>query len=305
MIELFNGVTLQHVENWDEIVQMPNFRTDILASTDDTRQVQIVGTYDEPKLVRCGLRDCHKEHNKGFLVSINNRLMTNVGRICGRNAFKVDWITATSQYIAQRRDYDRKNLIRAFQDRLPLLDTELITLIDGERGARWAAALVGPLRTRNKGVPDAAIARISDLIRADNGTLKISRQKTEAEREASRMGGANSGGNQSQFIEEEVGFLRGIRAFSDELSLSKLVGTDLRPHLHTLRVAEVDALPSNDLKDLARLAGEVDATVGRIRQSLSEHSDLLKRSNIAQLERVLEVAADRRQLLDYVQKLPT
>ena len=125
MIELFNGVTLQHVENWDEIVQMPNFRTDILASTDDTRQVQIVGTYDEPKLVRCGLRDCHKEHNKGFLVSISDRLMTNVGRICGRNTFKVDWATATSQYITQRRDYDRKGLIRAFQDRLPVLDAEL------------------------------------------------------------------------------------------------------------------------------------------------------------------------------------
>ena len=177
------------------------------------------------------------------------------------------------------------------------------TLIDGERGARWAAGLAGPLRTRNKGVPDAAIARISDLIRADNGSLKISRQKTEAERAASRMGGTNVG-NQSQFIEEEVGFLRGIRAFSDDLSLSKLVGTDLRPHLDRLRVADVEVLLSNDLTDLARLASEVDGTVGRIRQSLNEHSELLRRSNIVQLERVLEVTADRRQLLDYVQKLP-
>ena len=152
-------------------------------------------------------------------------------------------------------------------------------------------------------MPDAAIARISDLIRADNGSLKISRQKTEAERAASRMGGTNVG-NQSQFIEEEVGFLRGIRAFSDDLSLSKLVGTDLRPHLDRLRVADVEVLLSNDLTDLARLASEVDGTVGRIRQSLNEHSELLRRSNIVQLERVLEVTADRRQLLDYVQKLP-
>jgi len=305
MVEMFDGATLQIFERLSDLMDQPNFRKDIISKSSDTTNLKIVGTYDEPIEVACSLKDCHHAHKRGFVVSLGDRLITNVGNRCGKNAFGVKWENATGDYTTQREDFRRRNMVRAFRAKLPEVESELAQLKDGSRGARWAHPLIYTLRTRYKGLPVVVVDRVSELVRLGSGVLTVAREKTEAEREAEKFGGAGAdGGKKTNFVDERVGLLRGIRACSEEMSLSKLLGADLTPNIDALKAVDPDTASYEEVDRLAKLASGIDEAIGRLREALRACAELLTKPNIMQLQLICTDDTERQQVKDFADKLP-
>lgn len=301
MIRLTEDQQIQTIENWDQMRSRPGFQVNVNPLT--VQLIDIIGVYDWPTPVRCGLSTCHRSHMRGFLVSLTKGLSTNIGHICGGKRFGKSYKDAYRNYRADNLRRVQRALVDEAKGKLPLYRNALDQMVNSVNGAKWAYKCSQPLRQRTTSLPDRIYQEVLRMIRARSGAIYIERRLTDDERAVRRMAGA--GEANQLYVREQVETLDGIQALFPENSLRELIVNDLSVELDRLDAVTTDTLPDRKLSEMSKLAADIQNRISRATEALPLYVRLLSRENVLCLEQLVDSTDDRKLLREFAKSLPS
>lgn len=306
MITLNSERGLVRIASWDDIESVPGFTADIDPKT--VKLKEIIGSYTFDALIPCGLSTCHQPHGNGFLVTVADGRVTNIGRICGKRHFSVEFTQMSRIFLAAVRAQQNREFLGELRNRLPTITTEVATIRNEQHGAAWINTRVNQLTGKSTALPTPIINAVRQAVRRGDGTLIIERAATKQEREERSVAMDVKGlehlrRNVSFVVEDQVGQLDGFAALAPGNGLREILGT-IEPFLAALSEADVENLPDKQLRDLSKVGGELDANLERLRSIVAAGRRLLTRQNIQQLTRFATSSADSRLFAAFLRDLP-
>jgi hypothetical protein len=287
MITLNSERGVVRIASWDDIESVPGFVANIDPKT--VKLKEIIGSYTFDALIPCGLSTCHQPHGNGFLVAAADGRVTNIGRICGKRHFSVEFTQMSRVFLAVVREQQNREFLGQLRNRLPNIIAEVSTIKTEQHGAAWINVRVNQLTGKSTALPTPIFNAVRQAVRHGDGTLVIERVATKQEREE-RSAAVDVKGlehlrrNAPFVIEDRVGQLDGFAALAPGNGLREILG-DVEPFLTALLGADVENLPAKQLRELSKVGGELDANLERLRNVVAAGRRLLTRRNIGQLAR--------------------
>lgn len=289
MITLNNEKELVRIERWQDILDRPDYKANI-----DPAVIQleaIIGSYTLLEPVPCGLSTCHQPHNRGYLVSTKNKLVTNIGNVCGKNHFSVDFQTLRNKFNRDVRVKAQKESLRAFSSRIPEYEEKISELRGGEFGADWVHKLTNKLKTPNMGVPNLIYRELQRMLRNGTNEIRIQRKATNKEIEVQETILGRSV-ERPYMIEEGIGVLEGLSALSEENNLRKILVEDLQSGIERISSMEIESATEHQLSVESKWAGEIEAKLERAERAIDVGRRLLEKRNLTQLLKVVDEHSD-------------
>ena len=96
MITLNNGRELIRIDKWQDVLDLPGYTEIVDPAT--VRLKDIIGNYVERDPVLCGLSTCRQPHGRGYLVVAEDGRVTNIGHVCGKNTFSVEFQAMANRF---------------------------------------------------------------------------------------------------------------------------------------------------------------------------------------------------------------
>lgn len=304
MITLNTEKGLVRIESWDDIASRPGFLATVDPKT--AKLKEIIGSYSFDVFIPCGLSTCHQPHGTGFLVVTETGHETNIGRICGKRHFSVEFSQMSRQFLGLVRAQQNRELLKQIKHRLAAISAEVATLRTEPLGAAWMYPRIGRLTGALTGLPQPIVNAVREAIRRD-GSLVRERAASQEERErqavATQIIGLERRERITSFVSERVGQLEGIAALAPSNTLRDALGA-IEPFLSTLEQVDVDSLAGKELRDLARLGGALDANLDLLRSLIAAGRRLLTRSNLQQLAQFARLRSDSQAFERFLRELP-
>jgi len=279
---------------------MPGFCVDV--DPNAVKLETIIGNYTESDFVRCGLSNCHTKHGKGYLVKVEDGTVTNIGKDCGKTHFGVDFESMRQSFDRDIVNKERRENLKAFQNRIPGF-REIIAEVRGkEAGADWVYKTLQELTNPGKGVPDSIVEVMRKVRHTRNPTLTKPRFATKAEvrqvevAERRKIEGP-------YYIDEPVGSIEGIGALYPENDIRELLILGLEKLLKDIEALDVDSLPSPKLRANINLATSADAQLSRARASVNAGRILLRADNLKVLMEFAEEENEQREFRKFLNSL--
>lgn len=307
MITLNSERGLVRIASWDDIESVPGFTADIDPKT--VKLKEIIGSYTFGALIPCGLSTCHQPHGNGFLVAAADGRVTNIGRICGKKHFDVEFTQMSRVFLAAVRAQQNREFLGELRNRLPTISTEVATIKTEQHGAAWINTRVNQLIGKSTALPTPIINAVRQAVRRGDGSLIIERAATKKEREE-RSAAVDVKGlehlrrNVPFVVEDRVGQLDGFPALAPGNGLREIIGS-IEPLLAALSEADIESLPDKQLRELSKVGGELDANLEHLRNVVAAGRRLLTRQNIQQLTRFATSSADSRSFATFLRDLPS
>lgn len=145
------------------------------------------------------------------MVSAKSKVVTNIGNICGKNHFSVNFQTLRNRFNRDVRIKAQKEALRAFISRIPEYEEQIAELRGNEYGADWVHKCTKALKTPNSGTPEKLRRELERMVRAGSNQIITQRAATKEEIDAQE---AIQGRRVERpyYIEEQVGILDGVAA---------------------------------------------------------------------------------------------
>ena len=306
MITLSRERGFVRIASWNDIESVPGFTADIDPKT--VKLKEIIGSYTFDALIPCGLSTCHQPHGNGFLVAAADGRVTNIGRICGKKHFDVEFTQMSRVFLAAVRAQQNREFLGELRNRLPTISTEVATIRNEQLGAAWLNTRVNQLTGKSTALPTPIINAVRQAVRRGDGTLIIERAATKREREE-RSAAVDVKGlehlrrNTPFVVEGQIGRLDGFAALAPGNGLREILGV-IEPFLTALSEAEIENLPDKQLRELSKVGGELDANFERLRSIVAAGRRLLTRQNVQQLMQFATSSADNRLFAAFLRDLP-
>lgn len=306
MITLNTEKGLVRIESWDDITSRPGF----IAHVDPkaVKLKEIIGSYTFDALIPCGLSTCHQPHGSGFLVVTAEGMETNIGRICGKRHFSVEFTQMSRVFLRAVREQQNREFLWEVKHRLPAITAEVSALKSGQDGASWIYSRINLLTGKSVSLPTPITNAVRQAVRRGDGALTVERAATTEERDTRAAAGEVTGlvrrDRISAFVEEQVGQLDGFSALTPGNGLREILGA-IEPFLSTLPDADIDNLSDKQLRELSKVGGELETNLERLRTVIAAGRRLLVRQNVQQLAR-FATSRDETQLFErFLRELPT
>jgi hypothetical protein len=286
------GAELVNVATWHEVLQRPGYNGNV--NPEEVTLKAIIGNYVFPSDVPCGLSSCHQGHRRGYLVATNSGVVTNLGHVCGKNYFGVD-------FESMRRVFDREMRIRSYREQLAAFKLRIPELLDSidelrsrERGANWVNRGIRILMSPD-GLPHGIRRMLQVMARTSEDRLFIERAMTERERDitAQQRRGPDDEKTGERFVREQIGTLAGLQALREDADLRALLIIDLEAGLDRLAAMDVESAEERELSKVSRWVSEVEGKFELATRIVGAGATLLERDNLAQLVEQAEGADER------------
>lgn len=305
MITLNTEKELVQIESWQDVLDRPDYETNL--DPESFKLEAIIGSYVLPYEVPCGLSTCHQPHKSGYLVSTNGKKVTNIGNVCGKNNFQVEFQTLRNKFNKDIRIKSQKESLTAFKRQIPDFESRVFFLREDERGADWIHRNVTKLQSPDKGIPEKVRNELYRMNRSDNGALNIQRLATHEERELEKI--KNEGNKYFRlpnpyYIEEKIGFIEGIAALSDRFDLRKILIQDIQRGLDRIAEMDIENSSEHQLTVESKWAGEIEQKYEAAEKAITIGRKLLTHKNMAQFETILELASDITKFRAFLKLLP-
>lgn len=292
------SVDRSHVRlsSWDEVYETPGFVRALDPKTVTLRA--IIGVYSFRSRQPCGLKSCKQPHGNGYLVTTTDGQITNLGNVCGRSAFSVDFLSLKKIFDRDLQSRERRERLETIQSRAPALLSRISSLRDNVRPAYKAIASL-----RGGGVPEPICDTVRAMMRSGDGAIVRNRKGNNLEREMALAAGAAKPG-MPYYVSEIIGRLTNITALQsyDILRINLL---ELEPALARLAECDVGSLLDKETRHLDKVTGGLDSRLAKMEQAATVLKAFATRENLGQLEAILESPADKKCFGAYLASLPS
>lgn len=291
---------LVDVQDWDAVTGLPGYSANVDPTT--VKLKEIIGSYYLPNEVPCGLT-CREPHKRGYVVSTESEIVTNLGHVCGKKHFP------DANFDQMRRVFDKdvrmksyRETITAFKQRIPEIVGNIEELRQVEHGGDWSHRCLQRFKTPGNGI-DSVRHALGKMSKENAPRIVNSRLATAEEREAISVGeGRPISG--AHYIEEEVGYLAGLAALNDENDLRQILIVDLGTRLPEIEALNVETATESVLQREARWIAEVERKLERAVDSIATAQIFLTKRNLRQLEVLAKGERERAAFRTLINDLP-
>jgi hypothetical protein len=276
MIVLNSSKELVKVDDWQSILSRPGF-TENLNPNEHTLSA-IIGSYAFKDKIRCGLSNCHTPHNKGYIATTTDGRETNMGSVCGKTHFGVDFEVFSRQFdedIQEKRDRD---YLWDFYFKLDQLKQRIDELRSQHRGGDWAYKKLRPFLDGGREFSEIA-RKVGQMMRSGSSDLTVVREATEDEIKSIELG-AGTALKRPHYVEEKIGEVFGMDALYKENDLKDLLVLELVERIKEFEGQDIDLMSRPKLRQAAKWAGSVETTLDRAVRALASARLFLTTQNL-------------------------
>lgn len=296
MITINGENELVQIESYAQLLERPRFLENL--DTHVFKITKLIGIYSFKEPVKCGLSHCHHMHNRGFLSATEEGIETNIGHVCGRSLLGAANFDALKRVLNKDlREKRNREVVRAFQGRIPEIKAAIHELNGQSFGARWAWLTLAQLE-----LPHRVWPRLERMVRDDDGSLMIEREATEEEiaREETRLG---KNVERPLYLQVLAGYIEGVLAKRGPNNLRDLITYGLSANLDRIEKIDVDTAKPGVLAGAAKWIPECDLRLADARLVLDHARRFLTRNNLMQFRHVLNTS-ESEELARHVAHLP-
>lgn len=283
MIVLNSSKELIKVSDWATIISRPGF-TENLDPSENTLSA-IIGSYAFKDKIRCGLSNCHTPHNKGYIAATTDGRETNMGAVCGKSYFGVDFETLSRKFDADIQEKRDRDNLWAFSFKLEEFKENILDLRQQRMGGDWAYKMIRPFVEGTRELSEVAL-KLGEMRRTGSAILTRAREASDNEIESLEI----AQGRRIQrpyVIEDRVGTIAGMDALYKENDLKTLLILDLTERIKEFERFSIDTMNRDELRRFAKWAGTTEATYDKAVESLSTARRFLTISNLQPISEVL------------------
>lgn len=288
MITLKKDRELVYLERWSELEEMAGFSSSLDPSI--TELQEIIGRYKgEHGTVKCGLKSCQTPHSKGYIISTQSGNITNIGHVCGKKYFGVDFETMSNKLDMDFDDKENRELIDKFSD------TDLPSLQDWIKEKQKISSSINkglnPIRYGRAGekIPKIIQSTIFHMQKNKTAQLTIERELTQSERELAET---SNNSNRNQFKTEIVGIIKGIECLYPENDLNILL-KQLKEEIEIFLNLNPSNLTHKELKRWVKWIRETPITKQKIENSILYAQLFLTYENLSTFYKILNDEKDK------------
>ncbi|MHB1658055.1 MAG: hypothetical protein ACYCRF_01915 [Acidithiobacillus sp.] len=301
MITLNEDKELVRIETWQDIAERPDYIGNI--DPKSIKLVAIIGNYMLSDPIPCGLSSCHQPHNKGYLVSTTSNLVTNIGNICGKTHFLVDFQVLRNRFNKDVRIKSQKEQLNAFISRLPGYKEQLVNIRTSKYGADWVFGLIKKLKTPNSGIPTIIQQELQRMARSGNNLIVVKREATVAEFENQQaLGGKKI--KRPYYIEDPIGSLNGLSALHIENDLKMILVEDIQAGIKRISCVDIESAAEQFLSKESKWANEIEIKFERAENALRYGRQLLEKNNLSKFNKLLNDQDDIKSFKTFLNDLP-
>lgn len=299
MIVLNQNKEFVQVETWEDIQERPGFTDNLDPAKHDLSG--IIGQYAFADKIRCGLSNCHTPHAKGYLVVTKSGVETNIGQVCGKKYFGVEFETMAQQFDRDLRDQQARERLWSFFHQIEAKKKIIDDLRKKEHGADWVHKTSRPLVEAGNGFPSVITRKINSMLKTGNFSLNIEREATAREYEISESNGGRT--QRPLIMEEKIADIHGLDVLRNENSLREILVIDINENLKSLERLNIDNMLSKDLSKWSKWVGEFDQKLEKATFIAKTGLTLLTRNNLAPFIKILEDPDDVNKFQAYLNRL--
>lgn len=271
------------VQSWEEIESMPGFTANL--NPKENALKDIIGRYVFKDMQHCGLSHCHTPHQKGYVVSTQTGLVTNIGTICGKTHFGVEFQQLTRVFERDRIAQLNREIIGSFLSQEEHHMDSLNRVLEGGGASVYKAVQI--FSTPSKGCPDKVSKLLSRMVRNQRNELTRTREATKEERDtADVMGGGKA--REQKVIEETVGTLAGLEILYPVNDLRELLILDLQAKFRELLKLDIDTMEYRSLRDWSEWCQGYERKIEQADAIVAIGQRFLEPENLGQISLVLD-----------------
>ena len=269
------GKGLVRITSWQDVLDRSGYVPQV-----DPANVQldkIIGEYSLESRPQCGLKGCATPHVRGYLVACKDGTETNIGNICGKRIFKVDFDIIKAKFRRDLNENKYRESINTFRNQIVNLEGEIMYLKDGERQGHWCFRELQFHAER--AYSDDVLAKFLERAKRGEGRLVQIERLSKRERDL-----GPKGENGPQFRERLIGNISGIAAIRDYKKLRRILTSDLGSELETFYGLDETLLDSTALKHWYKWTQNVKKRMQGVKAIIDDAHRFLLPSNIAFLQ---------------------
>lgn len=282
-----DGKSIVEIHTYEELLERPGFKEKLDLS--QHKLSKILGPYSLPTKAPCGLSSCRTQHNKGYLVVVEGGLEINIGHLCGKKMFGIDWGIQKQAHKALVNQARYRDQLIATQHRLTTIRNSSDALILGDEGAKSLLKRVS--YWLDSGFD--TVTSSSLLARAKRGNSSVTKivQLSDRESEIAEIHQNNSNkpaptnSNAPKSKEDILFVIRGLSIVKNRPKLKKLVYRTFGEQLNFFSQVDIDTLKPDELRHWNNWAKNLESDLEELKILRSECERFLSQENIAQINR--------------------
>lgn len=271
-----DGEPFRKITNWEDITERPNFEQKV-----DPKKIklkQIVGHYSIDPQQPCGLKNCGTNHNRGYLVEVEGGIVTNIGNICGKRYFDVDF---TNLQRAFKKDYNaqryREELTKT-KHQLAGIKKQIEDLRNGDHKGDWCYKNM-----------HQHVSRLFPLSITDSLIKRSNRGNGVVEKDIMLTGKdkaiAEQAGNKDGFKTETVFIINGITSVVSYKKIKKILNVYLGEELVAFSQVDIETADFETLKRWNNWSNKIERRLREVKVLIDECNRFLMPANVNNIRR--------------------
>ncbi|TVV45475.1 hypothetical protein [Thalassolituus sp. C2-1] len=302
MIQLnVDGIGFVRVDSWDDIESIPGYTEDLHIS-DDEKLSEVIGVYDFPLKIRCGISTCHQQHNKGYIVKTVSGSVTNIGNVCGRKIFNVEFKEKKKIFDRDLADSGNREKLWLIRNQLDGYDERLAGVLDGNAGAVALERKLRAFKGSNYRIPREVGDFLRSAVRTRDSVIYHSRVAT-ADEVAIEEALIGRRVQRPYYVSEPICVVDGIESLHGDSDLKKILISDLKVNFSRLREMDIDSATSKELKDMALWSGKIEELFEKAEVAIGYCRRFLDKNNLNKLLNIeLKRGKDREHFVSVIKE---
>lgn len=265
-----DGKTLTHIESWEDVTSRSGYKEKIHPTK--TKPKQIIGVYNLDPKIHCGLSTCNTEHHKGYLVVFKGGIETNMGNICGKREFGVEFSQLIKTYKLETNAQDHRINLEAIKNRIGPYTDKIHSIADGEYQGHWCVKAMRKATTTL--YDEATLKNLAERAKRKNPIIKRITALTGRDLELAQESGM--GGTYSS---EDIDTIKGLSAFISYKRLKTILEVYLGSCLERFKKLDIDSLTHSELSKWNRWGKQIDSRIKDAEEIVRESKLFLHPSN--------------------------
>ncbi|WP_145533714.1 hypothetical protein [Yersinia alsatica] len=315
MIFIKNGDSIDKLKHWEDVQKRESFH-EILDLTNQ-KLLDVFGYYELPEKKPCGKKSCRTQHYKGYLVVTETGDETNLGHICGSEAFGIEFENqaveinkkATYHKLLTSLKEAKANLWHFYQLKAQL-EAGTPSLSD------IAHRIMDMKDTRIIG--RAAYATLKRMAGSGDGRVTVSRKRSQEEADLLDVMAQKTTENESedanvnrkpQFENVVIGIVRHPESLLNDNDISLIYERDIKTVLEQLDGCNPDTMSERAVTTLGSKASRLEERFTFISDRVSKANILMTRENLKPLRLLLNMQKfvsnkDKKLFKEFMDSLP-
>lgn len=286
MIILNKDKGLVRIESLDEMLEIPGYVSNL--DLKGKKLETLLSDYNFSQRIPCGIKSCHRKHNKGYVVKTTDGQITNIGHICGEKYFGVTFKQMSNRFRRDVAEYENRETLREFMNSIPSLENQIFSVKQVGQGVAVYQRLKKKILSKQY-TPSEIVDMLNVMVKHRTNKVSIEVSLTAQEKEVISLSGAVPPAYKS----EDICVLAGISVLYDENDFRELLTIQVEQKLKEFQSMDVNAMTFNELREWVKWVGHLDQDLKYIRSLLEEAMKFFTAENLRPLRMLLVEQNDK------------